>query len=76
MSTIDPTARVERGASPLPRKLVITSTSQAARPQHSVMLRWNLSPKIGAKDFDFKPPPGAHRIVIQNADGKVEKRGN
>lgn len=67
---------VERGASPLPRKLVITSTNQAARPQHSVLLRWNLSPKFGANDFDFKAPPGAHRIVIQTADGKVEKSGN
>ncbi len=67
---------VERGASPLPRKLVITSTSDPARPQHSVLLRWNLSPKFGAGDFTFKAPPGAHRIVIQNADGKVETPGN
>lgn len=67
---------VERGASPLPRKLVITSTGQSARPQHSVMLRWNLAPKIAPGDFVFKAPPGAHRIVIQTADGKVEKPGN
>jgi len=67
---------VERGASPLPLKLVITSTSDPARPQHSVLLRWNLAPKFGPGDFTFKAPPGAHRIVIQNADGKVEAPGN
>ena len=67
---------VERGASPLPRKLVITSTTEAARPQHSVLLRWNLAPKFGAGDFEFKPPPGAHRIVIRTTEGKVEAPGN
>jgi hypothetical protein len=67
---------VERGASPLPRKIVITSTSEPARPQHSVLLRWNLAPKFGAGDFDFKPPPDAHRIVIRTTEGSVEKPGD
>jgi hypothetical protein len=67
---------VERGASPLPRTLVITSTSEAARPQHSVRLRWNLAPKLSAGDFDFKPPPGAHRIDIRTTEGVVQKPGN
>jgi hypothetical protein len=63
---------VQRGASPLPRKLVITTTVLAARPQHAILMRWNLSPKANTGDFSFKPPAGARRIVLQKADGTVD----
>jgi len=66
---------VERGATPLPRKLVITTTMDAATPQHAALLHWNLSPRFAAGDFSFKPPPGAHQIAIQTVDGTVDSAG-
>lgn len=56
---------IERGALALPRKLVITTTDVAGRPQHSVLMRWKLSPKFGSTNFEFIPPTGARRIAIQ-----------
>ncbi|MGJ7562236.1 DUF2092 domain-containing protein [Variovorax sp. GB1R11] len=63
---------IQRGASPLPRRLVITTTVLAAKPQHSIMMRWNLSPRTTAGEFNFRPPAGAQRIVLQKADGSVD----
>jgi len=63
---------LQQGDKPLPRKLLLITTSLAARPQHAVLLRWNLAPRIAAGDFEFKPPPGARRIAIQRADGSLE----
>jgi hypothetical protein len=67
---------IEQGRTPVPRKLVITTTSDVARPQHSVLMRWNLAPKFTAGIFDFKPPAGSQRIVIQKVDGTVESPAN
>lgn len=63
---------IDRGDKPLPRKLVITTTGQTARPQHATLLRWKLLPAFPAGTFDFRPPAGARRIAIQTADGKVD----
>ncbi|MGO4393000.1 DUF2092 domain-containing protein [Variovorax sp. M-6] len=59
---------VERSAIPLPRKLVIRTTDVAAHPQHTVLMRWKLSPKVTSADFEFRPPAGARQIVIQTLD--------
>lgn len=64
---------IDRGDKPLPRKLVITTTGQTARPQHATLLRWKLVPAFAAGTFDFRPPAGARRIAIQTADGKVDE---
>jgi len=64
---------IDRGDKPLPRKLVITTTGQTARPQYASLLRWKLLPAFAAGTFDFRPPAGAHRVAIQTADGKVEE---
>ena len=64
---------IQQGNSPLPRKLVITTTSEPAQPEHSANLRWNLQPKLDEADFVFKPPKGAMKIALQTVDGKVEK---
>ena len=59
---------IERGARPLPRKLVITTIQEEARPQHGAVLTWNLSPKLDDSTFVFKPPASAHRIPIRTVD--------
>ncbi|RZL86760.1 MAG: DUF2092 domain-containing protein [Variovorax sp.] len=66
---------IEHGSAPLPRKLVITTTSDVARPQHAVNMRWNLSPRFAADTFAFKAPAGSQRIVIRRVDGTVEAPG-
>jgi hypothetical protein len=63
---------VQKGKTPLPRKLVVTTTSEPTRPQHIAILRWTVEPKFDESTFSFKPPQGAMQIVLQNADGKVE----
>jgi hypothetical protein len=55
---------IEKGARPLPRKLVITTLDEPIQPQHTEILTWDLSPKIDATMFTFVPPAGAQRIVI------------
>lgn len=55
---------IERGARPLPRKMVITTLGEPSQPQHTEVLTWDLAPKIDAATFTFTPPEGAQRIVI------------
>ncbi len=55
---------IQQGDYPLPRKLVITTTSDAARPRHSAVLTWNLAPSFNEAAFDFQPPTDAHRITL------------
>jgi hypothetical protein len=62
---------IQKVDSPLPRKLVITTTSDPAQPQYVSVLKWNLSPKLNDATFSFSPPQGAMRIVLQTADGQV-----
>jgi len=62
---------IQKGDTPLPRKLVITTTSDSAQPQYVSVLKWNLTPKFDEATFRFSPPQGAMRIVLQTAEGKV-----
>ena len=55
---------IERGARPLPRKLVITTTDQPEQPQYSATLSWNPTDKTPAAAFTYAPPKGAHRIEL------------
>jgi hypothetical protein len=55
---------IQEGDFPLPRKLVITTTTDAARPQYAVDYAWNLAPSVNDAAFRFVPPPGAQRIVF------------
>ncbi|MEJ8855605.1 DUF2092 domain-containing protein [Variovorax robiniae] len=66
---------IQRGNTPLPRKLVIVTTSDPARPQHTVVMRWKTVASFPASDFDFKAPAGSTRIAIQKSDGTVENPG-
>jgi hypothetical protein len=55
---------VQLGEFPLPLKLVITTLSDEARPQHSDTLKWNIAPSFNEQAFVFDPPSDAKRIVL------------
>ncbi|HXU03805.1 MAG TPA: DUF2092 domain-containing protein [Polyangia bacterium] len=53
---------IEQGGRPLPRKYVITTTSDKSKPQHTMVLNWDLQAKYDDQLFTFTPPPTAHQI--------------
>jgi hypothetical protein len=59
---------IQRGPQPLPRKLVITTTSEPSQPQHTVLMRWDLVPRLDERQFVFAPPKDAMRIELQVFD--------
>lgn len=59
---------IRQGASPLPCRLVITTTSEPEQPQYTAQFKWDLAAKPGASSFRFAPPADARRIGIVRAD--------
>ena len=57
---------IQLGQYPLPRKLVIRTLTDEAKPQHSEVLTWNLAPSFNDGAFIFDPPADARRIVIED----------
>jgi hypothetical protein len=55
---------IERGRTPLPRKLVITTLQEPSQPQYVAVLKWDLAPKLDDAVFRFVPPKDARRIVF------------
>lgn len=55
---------IQSGSYPLPRKLVITTTTDDARPQHTAIYNWNLAPSYNDAAFVFDPPAGAGRVAL------------
>ena len=53
---------IQEGAQPLPRKLVITTTTEKTQPQHTSVMTWNLSTQLEDAAFVFTPPANAQRI--------------
>lgn len=58
---------IQLGDYPLPRKLILTTTDEEARPRFSEVLTWNLAPSFNDEAFTFDPPDGAQRIAIAEA---------
>jgi hypothetical protein len=56
---------IQNGDYPLPRKVVLTTTTDEARPQYVAVYTWNLAPSFNAGAFTFAPPSDARRIPIQ-----------
>ena len=56
---------IQKGDSPLPIKLVITTTDDEARPQFVSVLDWNVAPALSDDMFTFEPPKDANRIAIK-----------
>ncbi len=55
---------IQKGDFPLPRKLVLTTTTDEARPQYAAVYAWNLAPSFNDGAFTFDPPSDAHKIVL------------
>jgi hypothetical protein len=55
---------IQLGDYPLPRKLVLTTTTDEARPQYVAVFTWNLAPSFDEAAFTFVPPKGAGRVVL------------
>jgi hypothetical protein len=58
---------IQRGDFPLPRKLVITTRTDEARPQHTAVFTWNLAPSFNEAAFVFEPPKDAGKVVLADA---------
>ena len=58
---------IEQGGRPVPRKFVITTTSEKSKPQHSMVMNWDLSAKYDDSLFTFAPPATAHQIEFDTA---------
>ena len=72
---------IQLGDFPLPRKLILTTTDDDARPRHSQLLTWNLAPSFNDEAFTFDPPDGAQKIAIAEiapsaSDKKETKTGS
>lgn len=67
---------IQQGDYALPRKLILTTTDDAARPRHTQVLTWNLAPSFNDAAFTFDPPKDAQRVVIAevNAPASAEKK--
>ena len=65
---------IEQGARPVPRKLVITTTSEKSRPQHATVLNWDLSAKFEDQLFTFVPTDKVHKIEFDTV-GRTAKGG-
>jgi hypothetical protein len=62
---------IQLGDYALPRKFVIRTLTDDARPAHTSTLVWNLAPSYNEAAFTFDPPPDALPLVLKdlNADG-------
>ena len=67
---------IQLGDYPLPRRLVITTLTDDARPQHTINLTWNLAPSFNEAAFIFDPPPDAKRILFDGQTAADIKKGN
>jgi len=59
---------IQQGEYALPRKLVITTTTDDSRPDYSAVFDWNLAPSFNDAAFTFDPPSDAKRIVLKETD--------
>lgn len=66
---------IQLGDYPIPRKLVLSTLTDEARPRYTATLTWNLAPSFNEASFEFNPPPDAHKIKIaeQNTPASPEK---
>jgi hypothetical protein len=59
---------IQKGAFPLPHKIVLTTTTDDARPQHESVYTWNLAPSFNDKAFAFAIPADAKKITLADVN--------
>ena len=64
---------IQRGDYPLPRRLVLTTTTDEARPEFEATYEWDLAPSFNESAFVFEAPEGAHRIVLAEVPATESK---
>jgi len=64
---------IQQGDYPLPRKLVIRTTTDEARPRFSAVMTWNLAPSFNDAAFTFVPPADAHKITMAQVPRFAER---
>jgi hypothetical protein len=67
---------IQQGDYPLPRKLVIRTTTDEAKPRFSAVMTWNLAPSYNDGAFTFVPPADAHRITMTQVPVSGSERGS
>jgi hypothetical protein len=67
---------IQLGDHPLPRKLVIRTTTDEARPRFASVMTWNLAPSFNDAAFTFVPPADAHKITMTRVPGSESERGS
>jgi hypothetical protein len=55
---------IQNGDFPLPRRLVLTTLTDEARPQHTAAYTWDLAPSYNDAAFAFTPSADAKRITL------------
>jgi hypothetical protein len=65
---------IQLGDYPLPRKFVIRTLTDDARPQHTSNLVWNLAPSYNVAAFTFDPPPDAQRVVLKDLSASATSK--
>lgn len=65
---------IQNGNYPLPRRLIITTRTDEARPQYQSVVTWNLAPSYDDSAFSFAAPPDAHRVVFAQIAPRVRQR--
>lgn len=66
-ATLDWQMWVEKGARPLPKRIVITDRFEYGNPQYQTTLRWDVQPKLGDSTFKFTAPKGVNEIPFKGA---------
>jgi hypothetical protein len=62
---------IQRGEQPLPCRVVITTLTDDARPQHTATYTWNLAPSYDDDTFVFRTPTDAKRIPLAEVQQAV-----
>jgi hypothetical protein len=67
---------IQQGDYPLPRKIVIRTLTDEARPRFAAVLTWNLAPSFNDAAFTFVPPPDAKRITLAEVRAAASERAS
>jgi hypothetical protein len=54
---------IQKGEHPLPRRVVLNTLTDDARPQYTATYTWNLAPSYNSESFTFVAPPDARAIA-------------